>query len=441
MAETEVDRFDVENPQMALPPSAISTLRTRETPPQPVFLLSPEAQEAAKQLVKPTYTDGTLIYGNCSPELIGSSPLGLGNIVYPETTVTWTQHPGGKGLVLVDRSRIWQMADPSSNTARSGYLENMYTQIVQGVPGMVLDTAAEKVIGDLDSISPETASRVEFDFAAVFQELPFDDTEILKILEKYAMTEAFASGLYCLYDSGSGVQAAAAKGQSTGVVTFGLKVTDRKLKPIIHHPQYNIVAKALMLKTEWQRRMLLAINPNVRMNADEPYLVSAWSQQMGLKGETILGLLHTQQAVLGPNGGVHCCGITDYQALLESGTKVVELDLTGDAFDGSWESANYAQRFVGVAPYDDGLQRFLNKHGQLGLGIVPFNENVSAAEITQLGLRILEELKQKGVTVDPRQLIITPVCGAGSETLEKAADAFNKLPLVCRQMQRELGIK
>jgi len=399
-------------------------------------LAPPETREIAQGLKPPLFTEsGLLLAGNLSPYLIGSSPLGFVHWDSPSAIETWTQSPNPRSSTTIML--------PDGRCASSAFLENMYVQFSEGIPGVVLDPVNEKIWIDTKAINESVAQTVYEDWLAIF---PEDSSQRLsgarakQILDKYAISPGFAFGLYHLRDTRVGLQAAAVKGQQTGLISWGLQVQDQDGRPIIYNEEvFDIVARALLLKALWQHQQLVGINPNVIIHLDEPYLTQIGSAHIAIPDPQ--ATLHLEFGAMADlNLGAHCCGQTRYEMLLGNpNLKIAALDLTGENWDGCWETASFAHAFVTSSPYAN-VSEFLGRGGHLALGIVPYNPQIGAEQVRDHALQIVDELRKRGIEVPLAQLLLTPTCGAGSEPPEVAQHAFTTLITVAKRLQEELSL-
>lgn len=407
-------------------------------------LLTTESRRAAAVLIPPVFDDnGKLIGGNFSVICIGSSPVSVVHYNSRNIIETWTQLPADKCVV--------QLAD--GRTVRAGFLENMYVQYSEGVPGVKIDVENERIWVDTDSITVEQQIQVELDWFVVFEnfdpvtnDVPAPE-RIQEALERYAISRNYAAGLYYMVESGIAADSLGVKGQMTGLYSWGLMIRDQNDQSIIYNDKYfwdgenlGTVAKAILLKAEWQRRFLQASNPNVVMHADEPYLTQVGSTFIVVRE---VAVLLGSEFSLFLNVGAHCCGKTKYPLLFNnSHLRIAALDLTGEDWDGTWETANFANAFVTSPLGGADINGYLERGGMIALGVIPFNPEITVTQIVNHVERILNELKSKGINVDAHigQFLITPVCGAGSRIVEEARCAFSYAVLVAKELQQIYGL-
>lgn len=402
-------------------------------------LLSPDARETVESLIPPQFdNEHRLAAGNFSVYFIGSSPSVPVHFESPNVIETWTQLPKRSEMVALSDGRI----------ARAGFLENMYVQFSEGIPGVVVDTDNEKIWVDPNTITEDERYQVNADWLVVFEGVDPNTGEeptegrVKEALGRYAISPEYAWGLYHLRDSGIGEAGVGVKGHMTGLYTWGIQATDSERRPIIYDSCYwdgeNLgeVAEAMLLKGEWQRRFLAEINPNIIFHIDEPYLTQIGSSFISVSN--VDELLRQQFETIKGNRGAHCCGQTEYEKLFRSSLDIISLDLTAGDWDGSWEKADFAKAFV-TAAQSAGVEEFLERGGMIALGVVPYKTNIHAEQVKSHVLNIFAELENREIDVGPyiNQFIITPTCGAGGESVEAAKHAFSSSVSVARELQEE----
>lgn len=396
----------------------------------PHALITAETIELAANLAAADFTNGRMTAANCAVVFIGSSPQGL--VSLNSGIEAWTQLPQDSQIVEEDGQPV-----------RRGFLENMYVQFSEGIPGVQLDFENENICIDPETITDDQRLQVETDWLVVFENHDPETGDIPTLerrqeaLERYKISQMYAAGLY------EPTKSVAVKGQVTGLFSWGLKVCDRSLRPIIYHPDFwdgaelGVIAKALMLKAAWQFDFLSKRSPNILKFVDEPYLTQVGSSQISVPN--VEKLLAIEFSLFGDNVGAHCCGQTRYELLFNTESlQIAALDLTSEAWDGTWESATFAQAFVASA-VDAGLQKFLERGGTIALGVVPFDHTIRIDSIVAHIERIFTELEARGIDIATHRhrFLITPTCGGGSETVLNASHAFNRAVYVANIMQRE----
>lgn len=206
------------------------------------------------------------------------------------------------------------------------------------------------------------------------------------------------------------------KGHVTGPLTLAASVLGADGKALLYDDEMaEAIAKGLGMAAAAQARQLAPLSRPLMIFFDEPFLSgygSAFSPIGRDKVVELLGLAaqETRQrvpAVL----GVHCCGNTDWGMLVEAGLDVLNLD-----------SAGFGEHLL---LYPQALKQLYARGGAVAWGAVPtleYQGTETAQELWQ-GLRgLLDKLVAQGF--DPatlaRQALITPACGLGSLSRDKA---------------------
>ncbi len=280
---------------------------------------------------------------------------------------------------------------------RRSFLENMYVQYSQGLPGVVL--GPDSIHVDRERVE----DGLEKLYVAYLSNRPAD----------VAISSSYAAGLYALLAMPGAVAGSlGVKGHLTGPISLGLQITDLERRPILYDEILaDAVAKLLHLKAAWQEQTLKRLNPQSIIFVDEPYLSTFGSAYVPLGREQVLVAL--QEVLDGIQGlkGLHCCGNTDWSMLLETSMDII-----------SFDAYHYALPF---SLYAGEIRGFLARGGTIAWGIVPNDPTLLAEEtVESLASRLLEAmdlLMQKGLARDDllAHALITASCGLG--TLPQAA--------------------
>ena len=203
---------------------------------------------------------------------------------------------------------------------RRTFRENMYTQYTSGLPGIVVDEAAEKVtFNTAQDLSPALE---EF-----YARYLADD------VDSFALPPDYAAGFYTMLDALKSTSGEWAKGQVTGPISFGLTVIDQDLRSSLYNEQLaDPIVKQLAINARWQVRQLKAVRDNVIIFVDEPYLASFGSAFVSLSREQVVDYLNEVFDAIHAEGalaGVHCCGNTDWSVLMETTVDILNLDAYG----------------------------------------------------------------------------------------------------------------
>ena len=278
--------------------------------------------------------------------------------------------------------------------------ENMVIQFSEGFPGIVIN-------GDKIHIEPST--NFESELEQIYIDCEQDNAR------KYGISPEYAAGLHAFLSKATGSKIV--KGQVTGPITWGLRVTRQDGLGILYDDILaEAAAKFLRLKASWLENILREISPNTIIFVDEPYLVSLGSVFTPIPEEKVPALL--EEVIKGIKGvkGLHCCGNTNWSVLLDT-----KIDIL------SFDAYNYASS---LSTHSDKVKSFLERGGSIAWGIVP-NEEEALAKESLSGLRDRLEEAMAQFTRDGvkfRQLIaqglITPSCGLESLSPEAASQAL-----------------
>ncbi len=284
---------------------------------------------------------------------------------------------------------------------RRSFLENMYTQYSERLPGLVTDDKEKTIHID--------TSRAASEIEEVYQKYLEGDVEYFRI------SEGYAEGFYAFLDAFPGASKTArfVKGHTTGPVSFGLTLTDEKKRSVIYDKElFEVLTKTLCMKVRWQIRKLKARSSGVIIFIDEPYLVSIGSSYVNIDvGAAFekLGELISAIKEEGAIAGMHCCGNTDWPLLLKSGIDVLNFD-----------AYNFTKEF---SLYGPDISEFSKKPGGIAWGIVPSSDDIDREDAKSLARRLKQALRgldEKGVKAGSIPSVITPSCGVGSLDEDRA---------------------
>jgi methionine synthase II (cobalamin-independent) len=286
---------------------------------------------------------------------------------------------------------------------RRTFLENMYAQYSERMPGLVLDE--EKKTVHIDT------SRVIDDIERLYERYIDGDLEFFRI------SEDRARGLYEFLKSMRLMQDKSAvkfvKGHLTGPVSFALSVTDQNKRPVIYDKDlFEVVTKVLAMKARWQIKKLKEVFREVIIFIDEPYLVSIGSSYVNINMEDAARKLDEVIEAVRKEGalsGIHCCGNTDWPFILKRNIDVL-----------SFDAYNFMKEF---SLYAAEIKSFLASGGAIAWGIVPSSDAVDKETRESVAGRLkdaLALLAAKGIDKDAVPSLVTPSCGVGSLDEETA---------------------
>jgi len=320
--------------------------------------------------------------------------------------------PHADARALTDRilARFADMPAWPQMPARD-WRESMYVQYSEGLPGAVLDAREQRLYfrgGD-----------------TLYAELePFYQALIEEDVERFAISADYARGLGLFLEAVQRLDPRPrwVKGQVTGPFSFAMTVTDQDKRSLAYDTDlYEVAVQGMAMKARWLARRLRAIAENALVTLDEPYLCSFGSAFVNVpRADAIAAIAGAVEAIHkeGALAGLHCCGNTDWSLVLATGLDVVNFD----AYD----------YFQGLTLYPKELGAFLLKGGILSWGIVPGSRSSAGLDPRAL-LAALEnrigQLTAKGMDRGMlyRQSLITPACGLGTESVERADQAVDAL--------------
>ncbi len=308
--------------------------------------------------------------------------------------------------------------------SRRDFRENMYAQFSEDLVGVKIDLPHEWMGAVVDD---ETMAGVETFYARYLENDP----------RLFAVGREYAAGLYALHDQPDALRDAKwIKGQVTGPISFGLKVVDQNLRPMLYDDTLrDVLVKHLARKAQWQEQFLADVGagsprpphagggeggitpplPTI-IFIDEPSLALIGASIVALNRDEVIRDLEEVFAALSGLKATHCCGNTDWSLLLETSVDVI-----------SFDAYNYAEN---LALFADDVKRFLDRGGALAWGIVPTVEEQIAAETVESLVARLDAaiglLVKKGIDRDMlyARALITPACGRGTISIPAAERAF-----------------
>jgi len=300
---------------------------------------------------------------------------------------------------------------------KRSFLENMYAQFSETLPGLVLKEK-EKIIY-IDT------SKVVVDIERVYGKYLEGDLEFFKISENYAAGfYEFLEGLKTVPKNIKFV-----KGHITGPISYALYLTDQNKKAIIHDKDlFEVLTKTLVMKARWQIKKLKKYFPDVIIFIDEPYLVSIGSSFVNINIEDALKRLDEVIEAVKKEGalaGVHCCGNTDWSLLLGRNIDILNFD-----------AYNFMKEF---SLYNAAIKNFLKRGGTIAWGITPSSEAIeketdeSLIERLSAAIRLLTD---KGIDKGEISSIITPSCGVGTLGEDMAKKILNTAEMVSEKLNK-----
>jgi len=303
------------------------------------------------------------------------------------------------------------------------WLESMYVQYSERLPGAVVDRAAQTIYFRGDEA---LAGELEVFYQALVDE----------DVERFAISPEYALGLHLFLESVPRLGAQRpkwVKGQVTGPFSFAMTVTDENKRSLAYNPElYEVAVQGMAMKARWVARKLREVAEGVLVVLDEPYLCAFGSAFVNVPRNDVIAAIDAGVAAIHKEGalaGLHCCGNTDWSLVFATDLDVVNFD-----------AYEYSQ---GLSLYPAELSSFLQKGGVLSWGIVPAsraNGNLNPLTLLDALDQRVEQLAAKGLDRGAlyRQALLTPTCGLGTETVEHADRLMDALAeLSCLVRERE----
>ena len=344
---------------------------------------------------------------NCLATGIGSLP-----ITDPDTAAAWS-------LQYLPEAPIWPQLP------QRDFREHMDGQYSESLPGLRLDAAKKRFYIDTSKdLTPEFES--------------FFGRYIEKDYGFFKLSEENAAGFYAFVRAlkikkGLPAEVRFVKGHITGPLTMGTSLKDETGKDIIHNEMlFDAVVKGLAMKAAWQITELGQFGRPVIIFIDEPAMESLGSAFSAVSADTIAEKLNEVIDTiheLGGIAGIHCCGNADWPMLFRTKVDIVNFDAFG-----------YMEK---VLLYPDDIKAFYTRGGTLAWGVVPtsaFTGSESADRLVQKLEEGMKRLESRDIGRDAllRQCIITPSCGMGSLTPDKAESILKLLRDVSHAMKTRL---
>ncbi|MFH0876890.1 MAG: hypothetical protein V1863_01520 [Candidatus Omnitrophota bacterium] len=296
---------------------------------------------------------------------------------------------------------------------RCSYLEQMIVQYSEKLPGLLLDASAKKI--SVDTQSESYAEQLE----ETFNKCQAQDAEY------FGVSRPYAEGLYLFVQRLKALSwKGLAKAQVIGPLSLGLSLLDEHKNPILYNPELReLLPLFLAQKASWVARAIKATEttrPIVFI--DEPYLVAIGTAQSGFsQGEFVQSINLMVDAIHGQDAlaGLHCCGNTDWEMVLETRIDVLSFDAYG-----------YLDKFL---LYPKAFEDFSGRGGLLALGIVPNSQELLKKDLEQV---LVDTLRRQPKLVKNGALI-TPSCGCGNLSLDLSEKAHRLCVSLAHRLSAE----
>jgi hypothetical protein len=309
--------------------------------------------------------------------------------------------------------------------------ETMMMQFTEGMPALVQDGDRTYFSTSANDFPEQLASFYER-YLAVIEGENSDALEYSRLSPQYAAGfSEFVARLPKHIKRGRTIML---KGQVTGPFTLGTNLLDQNGRCSYYDDQLrDVVVKTIVLKALWQVTRLSEFGLPVMIFLDEPSLLGFGKQTfITISREDVIKDINEVVAPVHSRGalaGIHCEENTDWSLLMETDLDILDFD----AYD----------HMQGITLYPAELEKFFDRGGCLGWGIVPTLDREAAAfeTISSLIARFeegVESLVSKGFDRDQllRRALITPSCGAGGvltvPLAERVLDLLRGLSIALR---------
>lgn len=268
---------------------------------------------------------------------------------------------------------------------RVSYYEDMYAQVSEGFPGITVDAENQRVNFNTAKFRDEIGAYAErMDRPETFSLSPRYSVVFHRFLQKDLQKYATI------------------RGQSTGPVSFGFKIVDENLRPIIYNDEVrSILFDFIQRKVNAQLSEMRAKNRNAFVWVDEPGLGWVFSSLSGYNEvqarEDYLAFLAGIEGLK----ALHLCANVNLPYLLDLGLDM----LSFDAYQ------------LGLMPkgYAEAVATFVKSGGVIAWGIVPTDSTTLAAETPKtLAQRVIDYWSVIAANTDvsaeqvARQALIAP---------------------------------
>lgn len=293
------------------------------------------------------------------------------------------------------------------------FKEDMYAQFAEHFPGILIDEEKELLRFSNERFSAEIDAYLEASSGPEF----------------FALSEEFSTAFrhFLTFDLSS---YPLVRGQTVGPISFGLKICDEDLKPMIYNDFVReILYDFLQRKITWQYGRLEAVHPHPFVWLDEPGLEMIFNSFSAYTSELAQSEYRSFLAQLPGPKGVHLCGNPDWSFLLGADLDILSVD----AF--SWGHI--------LVRYLDEVQEFLHRGKIIAWGITPtLTSELTQESASSLTSRLMESwefLDRHGLDInlvyDRAWLAPSRCCLINADGTESVEQSFTLL----KEIKEELS--
>ncbi len=308
--------------------------------------------------------------------------------------------------------------------------EGMIFQFLENMPGLTITDERCYVDTLKDSFQKEI-----IDFYEDYMAITVGKKDLAS--SRFGLSKETAGGFHVLLErlENPPVAPAAVKGQVTGPVTFTTGVKDNTGRALFYDDQLRDAAvKLLALKARWQARKLAEFGYPVIIFLDEPALAGFGSSEfIGMSSDDVKSCLNEVIDAVHQEGGlagVHVCANSEWSLILESSADILNFD-----------AYSYFDRLL---LYEKPLKAFLAQGRVIAWGIVPTlnNDDIDKENVESILEKIYSQAdKMSALGIDPGDIfansLITPSCGAGSLTVDRAVKVLSLTQSVSEKIREK----
>ena len=303
--------------------------------------------------------------------------------------------------------------------------EGFIAQYSESLPGIQWDMESETF--HINRSSDDFPDAMTSFYSDVFE------TEETSNYSAFQISSEAAAGFYAAIDVFSALKKKPPyiKIHTTGPISHGLTLMDDHDTPVFYEDDYrDVLIRNCIMKSLWQAEAVSHLSENIICFIDEPVLSSYGSSAyIGVTRDLVVDTLSPVVEALKHKGiiaGVHVCGNTEWDMLIETGFDILNPDVYGHG--------------DGFLLYGDHIISFMRKGGVVAWGIVPtflYTPEVTVNTLMERMDRFIASMKSKGIpnALFLQQSMLTPSCGLGSLSVENAEGVMKLLEQFAEAIQ------
>lgn len=259
-------------------------------------------------------------------------------------------------------------------------------------------------------------------FLSDYNEIIFKNSA--SILEKYGLSDNYASAFKGFLKLLKKTKPNYAKGQVTGAFTLSTTVKDNEGNYAFFDKSLKeVIVKMMSLKALWQIQKIKEASPETTpiIFIDEPNLSYLGSLKFtDIKEFDVVDMIKSVSDIIKENGamsGLHCCGNCDWAIVIKSGIDIINLNVFVYEKD--------------LDLYIDDLKEFLQNGGKIVWSTVPtmnreLLKRTDLADMLPVFENAVKNLTKKGIDekIVIENSMITSSCGMGTLSEELAERAM-----------------